>query len=80
MEALIKLANPDYDSHGASERGEKFTEVDKDLVVDLLRATGAAIDGIRRAQKDGEHYKVKVYRRALDEGRAVLEGAAGQRI
>lgn len=71
MESLIKLADPDFQVTGT---GNTFAEVDKELVLNLLRAVGGVCSDVLRGQREGGVREVKVLRRRLDEGRRVLEG------
>jgi len=75
MEALIKLANPEFK---VSDGGSVFDDLDKDLVVNLLRSAGSVIDGIRQAGAASEVWRMKVLRRGLDDARAVLEQAGAE--
>jgi hypothetical protein len=71
MESLIKLADPDFRVTG---EGNAFADVDKDLVLSLLRGVGAVCNGVLKANAAGEVRQTKVLRRRLDEARRVLEG------
>jgi hypothetical protein len=75
MESLIKLADPDFTVTG---NGNVFAQVDKELVLSLLRAVGGVCDGVLKADKVGEVREMKVLRRRLDEARRVLEGGGGE--
>ena len=75
MESLIKLADPDFKVSGD---GNVFADVDKDLVLSLLRAVGGVCNGVLTANGSGEVREVKVLRRRLDEARRVLEGEDGE--
>jgi hypothetical protein len=71
MESLIKLADPDFKLSGESN---VFADVDKNLVLSLLRAVGAVCNDVLKGNDEGEVREVKVLRRRLDEARRVLEG------
>jgi hypothetical protein len=68
ISALITLANPDFKPTGA------FSEVDKDLVVNVLRSVGAVCEGINASDSRGDVYESRIWRRRLDVARRVLEG------
>ena len=71
MESLIKLADPDFKISGD---GSTFADVDKDLVLSLLRSLGSVCNGVLKSNGAGEVREVKVLRRRLDDARRVLEG------
>lgn len=71
MESLIKLADPDFK---VSEEGNMFADVDKDLVLKLLRGVGNVCNEVLTANGLGEVRQVKVLRRRLYQARSVLEG------
>ncbi|KAI9873656.1 MAG: hypothetical protein M1823_007869, partial [Watsoniomyces obsoletus] len=71
MESLIKLADPDFKLSGESN---VFADVDKNLVLSLLRSVGAVCNDVLKGNDEGEVREVKVLRRRLDEARRVLEG------
>ena len=71
MESLIKLADPDFK---VSEEGNMFADVDKDLVLKLLRGVGNVCNEVLTANGMGEVRQVKVLRRRLYQARSVLEG------
>lgn len=75
ISALITLANPDYQ---APSQGGGFAEIDKDLVVNVLRSVGSVCEGINSAAHAEDvaaaAYDRKVWRRRLDVARRVLEG------
>lgn len=73
MESLIKLADPDFQV-GGDQRSITFSDVDKDLVLDLLRAVGGVCNQILQSENKQEVRAVKVLRRRLDESRKLLEG------
>lgn len=73
MESLIKLADPDFGA-GEVQGSMRFSEVDKDLVLDLLRAVGGVCNDILKSERKQESRAVKVLRRRLDESRKLLEG------
>ncbi|RVX70276.1 hypothetical protein B0A52_05609 [Exophiala mesophila] len=73
MESLIKLADPDFGTR-EMQGPMRFSEVDKDLVLDLLRAVGGVCNNILKAERKQEVRTVKVLRRRLDESRKLLEG------
>ncbi|RMZ88664.1 hypothetical protein DV736_g4114, partial [Chaetothyriales sp. CBS 134916] len=75
MESLIKLADPDFRVQAS---GVKFADIDKDLVLSLLRAVGTVCDGILKAEKAGRPDEVNALRGQLDWGRRVLEGEGGR--
>jgi hypothetical protein len=68
ISALITLANPDFRPTGP------FSEIDKDLVVNVLRSVGAVCEGINASDYRGEVYESRVWRRRLDMARRILEG------
>lgn len=69
ISALITLANPHFKSPGP------FDDVDKDLVVNVLRSVGAVCEGINsNGYLKGEVYETKVLRRRLDTARRILSG------
>ena len=79
MESLIKLADPDFTIHGGGNdgttgKGSAFADVDKDLVLGLLRAVGAVCDGVLKAERRADMDGVRELRRRLARGRGVLEG------
>lgn len=72
MESLVKLSDPDFkiaDGQGFVT----FSNVDKGLVLDLLRAVGGVCNEILKAEITHEVRAVKVLRRRLDESRKLLE-------
>ena len=71
MESLIKLADPDFKVSG---EGNVFADVDKDLVLKLLRGVGSVCNNVLTANSSGEVREVKVLRRRLDQARRILEG------
>ncbi|KEF56356.1 uncharacterized protein A1O9_07937 [Exophiala aquamarina CBS 119918] len=73
MESLIKLADPDFQV-GGDQGSMTFSDVDKDLVLDLLRAVGGVCNQILQSENKQEVRAVKVLRRRLDESRQLLEG------
>ncbi|KIW13289.1 hypothetical protein PV08_08477 [Exophiala spinifera] len=73
MESLIKLAHPDF-TIADGQRSTSFADVDKDLVLDLLRAVGGICNQILEAEKQHEMHAAKVLRRRLDASRRLLEG------
>ena len=73
MESLIKLAEPDFQV-GGDQGSMTFSDVDKDLVLDLLRAVGSVCNQILQSENKQEVRAVKVLRRRLDESRKLLEG------
>jgi hypothetical protein len=78
MASLITLADPTFqhrstDSpNGAST--DMFTNVDKDLVLVLLRSVGAVCSNILASDRRGDVYESRVWRRRLDAARRVLLG------
>ncbi|RMZ77349.1 hypothetical protein DV737_g4412, partial [Chaetothyriales sp. CBS 132003] len=75
MESLIKLADPDFRVQAS---GVKFADIDKDLVLSLLRAVGGVCDGVLKAERAGRPDEVTALRSQLDWGRRVLEGEGGR--
>ncbi|OAP60839.1 hypothetical protein AYL99_05841 [Fonsecaea erecta] len=73
MESLIKLADPEF-RVGEGPGSVTFSAIDKDLVLDLLRAVGGVCNEILRAERKQELRAAKVLRRRLDESRKLLEG------
>lgn len=69
----MKLADPDF-TVVDEQRSTTFTDVDKDLVLDLLRAVGGICNQILKAEKRHEVHAAKVLRRRLDASRRLLEG------
>jgi hypothetical protein len=51
-----------------------FSENDKNLVWDLLRAVGGVCNDILKSEERREIRAAKVLRRRLDESRRILEG------
>jgi hypothetical protein len=81
MESLIKLADPDFvvDTQGSQQgRRGTFAEVDKALVLALLREVGTVCNGVLQAERKRDGSAVKGLRRRMDEARAVLEGRAAR--
>lgn len=78
MASLITLADPTFrhrstDSpNGAS--ADMFTDVDKDLVLTLLRSVGVVCSNILTSDRRGDVYESRVWRRRLDAARRVLLG------
>ena len=68
ISALITLANPGFKPSGP------FSEVDKDLVVNVLRSVGAVCEGINASDSRGQVYESRIWRRRLDTARRILEG------
>ncbi|KAJ9607711.1 hypothetical protein H2200_007789 [Cladophialophora chaetospira] len=77
MESLIKLADPEF-RVGVGPGSVTFSDVDKDLVLDLLRAVGGVCNEILKTEKRQEVRSAKVLRRRLDESRKLLEGRADE--
>ncbi|KIW67099.1 hypothetical protein PV04_06372 [Phialophora macrospora] len=75
MESLIKLADPEF-KVGIGPGSVTFSDVDKDLVLDLLRAVGGVCNEILKSERKQEIRAAKVLRRRLDESRKLLEGRA----
>ena len=69
ISALITLANPSFKSTTGA-----FSDIDKDLVVNVLRSVGAVCEGINAADARGDGYETRVWRRRLDMARRILEG------
>lgn len=94
MESLIKLADPDFKvdppsslpspasgkspSPTMSARPGVFAEVDKDLVLALLREVGQVCNGVLKAEKRRQGEEVKLLRKRLDNARQVLAGQSEQ--
>jgi hypothetical protein len=92
MESLIKLADPDFKveppssvsspavskspSPSISARGGVFADIDKDLVLALLREVGQVCNGVLKAEKRQQGDIVKDLRNRMDVARQVLQGAA----
>lgn len=74
MASLITLADPSFTIPAGPGA---FADVDKDLVIALLRAVGATCSGILKTDQRGELYESRLSRRKLDAARAVLEGVVG---
>lgn len=78
MASLITLADPTFrhrsadSANGASK--DMFTNVDKDLVLALLRSVGAVCGKILTTDRRGEVYESRVLRRRLDAARKLLAG------
>jgi hypothetical protein len=78
MTSLITLADPSFrhrpvDSpNGVST--DMFANVDKDLVLALLRSVGTVCSNILTTDRRGEVYESRVWRRRLDAARRVLLG------
>ena len=68
MASLITLADPSYQHR---QGGEPFADVDKDLVLALLRSVGAVCSSVLRSEEVYEHREL---RRRLDAARRVLDG------
>lgn len=78
MASLITLADPSFRMPSPLPgQSSAFSDMDKELVIALLRAVGATCSGILSNERDGEHYEAKVARRRLDAARGVLEGTLG---
>jgi len=73
MESLIKLADPDFQV-GGGQGSMTFSDVDKHLVLDLLRAVGGVCNQILQSENKQEVRAAKVLRRRLDESRKLLDG------
>lgn len=91
MESLIKLADPDFSIFAPSEHhnsnaaarkgGGAFADIDKDLVLALLREVGSVCSGVLKEERRGEEEAVRRLRGRLEGARVVLEGrrsAAGE--
>jgi hypothetical protein len=78
MASLITLADPTFRHWSAdSPTGaptDMFTNVDKDLVLTLLRSVGAVCSNILTSDRRGDVYESRVWRRRLDAARRVLIG------
>lgn len=68
ISALITLANPDFKPTGT------FSEVDKDLVISVLRSVGGVCEEINASDSKGEVQESRIWRRRLDTARRILEG------
>ena len=68
ISALITLANPDFKPTGA------FSDVDKDLVVNVLRSVGTVCEGINGSDSRGDVYESRVWRKRLDLATRILGG------
>lgn len=77
MESLIKLADPDFRIADGQEF-VTFSDVDKDLVLDLLRAVGGVCSQILKAEQKSEVRAARVLRRRLDGSRRFLEGQSDE--
>lgn len=67
MESLIKLADPNF----TLAPGMMFADIDKELVLGLLRAVGSVVDGVLRA---GDEKTALTLRGRLEGATSVLEG------
>jgi hypothetical protein len=78
MASLITLADPTFRHWSAdSPTGaptDMFTNVDKDLVLTLLRSVGAVCSNILTSDRRGDVNESRVWRRRLDAARRVLIG------
>jgi hypothetical protein len=78
MASLITLADPNFRPRSTdSPNGaptNMFTNVDKDLVLALLRSVGAVCSNILTSDQRGEAYESRIWRRRLDAARRVLIG------
>jgi hypothetical protein len=75
MASLITLADPTFRMPSPLPgQASAFSDIDKELVIALLRAVGSTCSGILTNERQGEHYDAKVARRRLDAARGVLEG------
>lgn len=70
MESLIKLADPSF----SLRPGSSFAEIDKELVLGLLRAVGGVCDGVLKAERMGQRSIVEGLRGRLREAGGVLAG------
>ncbi|ERF74640.1 hypothetical protein EPUS_00770 [Endocarpon pusillum Z07020] len=68
VSALITLANPDF------KPTRSFSELDKELVISVLRSVGGVCEGIDASDSRGEVQETRVWRRRLDTARRLLEG------
>lgn len=78
LASLITLADPSF-RHPSSTSppgaaANLFTNVDKDLVLELLGSVGAVCKGILASDGRGEVYESRVWRRRLDAAKRVLSG------
>ena len=67
------------DSNGSivvEPRNGTFADIDKDLVLALLREVGQVCSGVLKAEKRRDGREVKELRRRLDEARGLLEGGS----
>ena len=74
MESLIKLADPEFKVADSQQGPVTFSDVDKDLVLDLLRAVGGVCNQILKCERKQEVRGARVLRRRLDESRKLLDG------
>jgi hypothetical protein len=78
MTSLITLADPKFQHQSADSPTKAppnmFTNVDKDLVLSLLRSVGAVCSNILTSDRRGDAYESRVWRRRLDAARRVLIG------
>lgn len=77
MESLIKLADPAF----TLAPGMTFADIDKELVLNLLRAVGSVVDGVLRAEagqtgtnKEEAQRVVQMLRGRLEGATVILEG------
>jgi hypothetical protein len=68
ISALVTLANPDFRPRGS------FSDIDKDLVVSVLRSVGVACEGINASDSEGDVHETRTWRRRLDTARRILDG------
>ena len=69
LSSLITLVNPDFQSDAP------FSELDEELVVNLLQSVGAVCEGINQvSQKNDASEKAHLLRQRLDLARRVLDG------
>lgn len=76
ISALITLANPDFNPQSQGTPATAFfSELDQDLVVNLLRAVGVVCEGISGCESGGDGAGAREWRGRLGRARRVLEGA-----
>jgi hypothetical protein len=75
MASLITLADPTFQMPTTPNT---FAEVDKGLVISLLKAVGGVCNAILKSEARGDAYEAREWRRRLDDARRVLAGQAGE--
>lgn len=74
MRSLITLADPRFQLPTMPGQASAFDDVDKELVVALLRAVGATCASVITKKQLGEDSEVKAARLRMEAARNVLEG------